>query len=271
MKKKIYRLTGGALVLIALAVGVVSCNLPAPDKKQPVARTKHNYIVLLDLSDRLIVQEDQPERDKQIIRNLYTAFEEQVRRDLYIKSRDEFKVVIAPQLGAGLRRDVYEDRLYVNMDNIKHVYRKMQEQERRENFFANLDTLYRDAVFSAVPEEYHGADIWKYFYEDLRVDYSNDPDTENFLFILTDGYPIVGKDRNKLLEVKNEFPDLKVILVEAAPRERDMEWDRIMAVWEEWFDKIGVQEYTLIKRGSITKEIEQVKDVVMSKPAMASR
>ena len=260
-----------ALVAAVLALGVVSCNLPAPDKKEKVVRTKHNYIILLDLSDRLIVQENQPERDKQIIRNLYTAFEEKVKKDLYIKSRDEFKVVIAPQLGADLRRDVFEDRLYVNMDNIKNVYRKVKEEERRENFLANLDTLYRNAVFSQVPEEYHGADIWKYFYEDLRVDYSNDPDTENFLFILTDGYPIVGKDRNKLLEVKNEFPDLKVILVEAAPRERDMEWDRIMAVWEEWFDKIGIQEYTLIKRGSITKEIEQVKDVVMTKPAIASR
>jgi hypothetical protein len=271
MKTKKYSRTRVLVLLAALTVGVVSCNLPAPDKKQAVVRTKHNYIILLDLSDRLIVQENQPERDKQIIRNLYTAFEEKVRKDLYIKSRDEFKVVIAPQRGSDLRRDVFEDRLYVNVDNINNVYRKVKEEERRENFFANLDTLYRDAVFSQVPEEYHGADIWKYFYEDLRVDYSNDPDTENFLFILTDGYPIVGKDRNKLLEVKNEFPDLKVILVEAAPRERDMEWDRIMAVWEEWFEKIGIQEYTLIKRGSITKEIEQVKDVVMMRPSIASK
>jgi hypothetical protein len=260
-----------AMVILIATAGIVSCNLPAPDKRKPVARTKHNYIVLLDLSDRLIVQQNQPERDKQIIRSLYTAFEEKVKKDLYIKSRDEFKVVIAPQVGAGLRRDVFEDRLYVNMDNIRNVYRKVKEEERREQFFANLDTLYRNAVFSQVPEEYHGADIWKYFYEDLRVDYSNDPDTENFLFILTDGYPIVGKDRNKLLEVNNEFPDLKVILVEAAPRERDMEWDRVMGVWEEWFENIGVQEYTLIKRGSITKEIEQVNDVVMAKPSMASR
>lgn len=271
MKTNQYRLQRGVLLAIVFAVGLVSCNLPAPDKKAPVARTKHNYIILLDLSDRLIVQENQPERDKQIIRNLYTSFEEKVKKDLYIKSRDEFKVVIAPQMGAGLRRDVFEDRLYVNMDNIKNVYRKMKEEERREDFFANLDTLYNNAVFSQVPEEYHGADIWKYFYEDLRVDYSDDPNTENFLFILTDGYPIVGKDRNKLLEVKNEFPDLKVILVEAAPRERDMEWDKVMAVWEEWFDKIGIEEYTLIKRGSITKEIEQVKDVVVTRPVMASR
>ena len=180
-----------------------ACNLPSPEKKERQRHVKNNYIILVDLSDRLIVQENQPERDKQVIRNLYSLFEEKVKRDLYIKSRDEIKVVIAPQLGAGLRREVFEDRLYVNMENIKAVYRKVQEDERRLAFNANLDTLYQRAVFSRVPEDYHGADIWKYFYEDLKVDYSTDSLTENFLFILTDGYPIVGHNRNKLLEVKN--------------------------------------------------------------------
>jgi len=66
--------------------------------------------------------------------------------------------------------------------------------------------------------------------------------------------------------VKNEFPNLSIVLMEAAPREKDMEWDRIMLVWEEWFDQIGIQEYTLIKRGSITKELEQIKDLVEVKP-----
>jgi hypothetical protein len=51
-----------------------------------------------------------------------------------------------------------------------------------------------------------------------------------------------------------------------------MEWDRIMAVWEDWFNRIGVKEYTLIKRGSITKELEQVKEIISVKPTdMASK
>jgi hypothetical protein len=248
--------------LLAVALIVTSCNLPAPEKKVAKLRTKHNYIVLLDLSDRLIVQPNQPQRDKQIIKSLYSTFETKVKKDLYIKSRDEFRVVIAPQMGSGLRRDDFEDRLYVNMNNINNVYRKLNEQERREQFEANLDTLYNRAVFSSVPEQYHGADIWKYFHEDLKVDYSKDTLTENYLVIVTDGYPIVGHNRNKLLEVKNEFPNLKIALIEAAPREKDLEWDRMMGTWQEWFDGMGVKEYTLIKRGSITKELEQVKEVV---------
>jgi len=233
-----------------------------PEKKKNVLREKHNYIVLLDLSDRLIIQQNQPERDKQIVQQLYDLFEAKVKKDMYIKSRDEIKVVIAPQLGSGLRREVFEDRLYVNMDNIKNIFRKKKEAERRHDFMANLDTLYQEAVFSKNPENYHGADIWKYFYEDLKVDYSKDTLTQNYLFILTDGYPIVGKDQVKLRDIENKFNDLHIILLEASPREKDMEWDRIMGIWENWFDRIGVKEYTLIKRGAITKELEQIKEIL---------
>src|SRR6266850_1789539 len=238
------------LLMMVLALG--SCKLPSPEKKN-VPRIKHNFIVLLDLSDRLIVQQNQPERDKQIIKSLYGLFEEKVRKDLYIKSRDEIKVVIAPQAGSRVKRDVFEDRLYINMQNLNNVARKAQEDQRRTKFFANLDTLYRRAVFSRRPTDYNGADIWKYFHEDLKNDYSRDSLTKNYLFILTDGYPIVGH-QNKLWLVKNEFPDLEIVLLEAAPREADLEWDHIMNTWEEWFNTIGIKRYTFVKRGSITKE-----------------
>ncbi|MGE0589928.1 MAG: hypothetical protein AB7O48_15225 [Cyclobacteriaceae bacterium] len=264
MKRRITALA--IIAVVALGLGLGGCKLPTPEKKGEVPRVKHNYIVLLDLSDRLIVQDNQPDRDKELIRNLYTVFEEKVRKDLYIKSGDEIKVVIAPQRGSGLRRDVFEDRLYVNMNSIQNVYRKTKEEERREAFFANLDTLYSQAVFSNQREDYHGADIWKYFYEDLGVDYTDDANTENYLFILTDGYPIVGHNQNKLLQVRNEFPDLHIVLLEAAPRDKDMEWDHVMEVWQDWFDHMGVKNYTLIKRGSITKEVEQVKDLLELEP-----
>lgn len=251
-----------ASIFLATFLMVVGCNVPPPEGKKDGERIKHNYIILLDLSDRLIVQENQPARDKQIIAKLYSIFEEKVKKDLYIKSRDEIKVVIAPQRGTRVKRDIYEDRLYVNMENIKNVYRKTGEVKRRKEFLANLDTLYKEAVFSRVPQDYYGADIWKYFYEDLKNDYSKDKLTENYLFILTDGYPIVGNDQNKLHQVKSVNPDLHVILVEASPREKDMEWDHIMGIWEEWFNKIGVKNYTLIKRGALTKELEEIQDVL---------
>lgn len=250
-----------AMVLLLFA----GCKLPTPPEKKKEASLKHNYIILLDLSDRLIIQDNQPERDKEIIKTLYSMFEQKVKKELYIKSRDEIKVVMAPQRGSGLKRDMFEDRLYVNMENVENVYKRSKEEERRVNFFANLDTLYSKAVFSKSPDDYYGADIWKYFYEDLKNDYVDEENTENYLFIITDGYPIVGQNSNKLLEVKNEFPALNIVMLEAAPRDKDMEWDRIMTVWEQWFNKIGIENYTLIKRGSITKELEQIKEIVDTK------
>ena len=251
------------LLLIALLIALLlfGCKFPKPEQKKKMLPVKNNYIILLDLSDRLIVQNNQPERDKQIIRNLYSLFEEKVKKELYIKSRDELKVVMAPQLGAILNRNLFEDRLYVNIGDLNPVERKAKEEERRNSFFANLDTLYHEAVFSKNPQDYYGADIWKYFYEDLKVDYSRDTLTQNYLFILTDGYPIVGQ-QNKLLQVRNEFPNLQIVLLEAAPRERDLEWDHLMNMWETWFTTIGIKKYTLVKRSSISKELEQIKDAV---------
>ena len=259
MKK--YINAGVATLVVAT---LFSCNPPKPPEKKTLSE-KHNYIVLLDLSDRIIVQDDQPARDKEIIRHIYELFEDKVKKDLYIKSRDEIKVVIAPQRGSGLPTDVFEDRLYVNIEKVKNVQRRKLEESRRSDFFANLDTLYQKAEFSKKPEDYYGADIWKYFYEDLNVDYSTDTLTQNYLFILTDGYPIVGKDRNKLQPIKGQYPNLHVVLIEAAPRDKDMEWDRVMSLWDDWFREIGIDKYTLIKRKAISKEKEEIADIVEGK------
>lgn len=247
-----------ACFIIAL---ILSCNPPAP-KRLNQTPVKNNYIILLDLSDRIIVQPNQPERDKEIISYIYNLFEEHVKKNLYIKARDEIRVVIAPQRGVNLPTDVFEDRLYINMDNIKIVFRKSREDERRKAFMANLDTLYQKAVFSKNPEDYYGADIWQYFYEDLRYDYVKDTLTKNYLFILTDGYPIVGRNTRKLQPIKTRYPDLYTVIVEAAPREKDMEWDHIMDMWSVWFDEIQIPHYTIIKRQAISKEKEMIADIV---------
>ncbi|XOV91277.1 MAG: hypothetical protein ACFHWX_13805 [Bacteroidota bacterium] len=249
------------LVVIALSILILgSCSLPP--KKEAQLHTKHNYIVLLDLSDRLVVQENQSERDKQLIQHIYDEFEKKVRNSLYIKSRDELKVVVAPQRGANLRTEVFEDRMYINMVDIPMIKRKQEEKQRRTDFMANLDSLYREAKYSQTPEDYYGADIWKYFYEDLRVDYSKDTLVENYLFIITDGYPIVGKKQVKLQQVKEQFPNLHIVLLEASPRDKDMEWDRVMTIWENWFNEIEIDQYTMIKRGAISKEMEQIEGVI---------
>ena len=108
------------LFIITLIIICSACNPPAPPERKGLTE-KHNYIVLLDLSDRLIIQDDQATRDKSIIKALYDIFEQKVKKDLYIRSRDEIKVIIAPQRGSKLQREIFEDKLYVNMESIKKV------------------------------------------------------------------------------------------------------------------------------------------------------
>ena len=247
-------------VFIALML-LASCMPPQEEKELPTP-VKHNYIILLDLSDRLIVQDNQPERDIELIKQIYTLFEERVRKQLYLRSRDEIRVVIAPQRGANLRNEVYEDSLYTNIENIPGVLRRKTEEERRSIFYNNLDKLYDQAVFSSNPKDFYGADIWKYFYEDLKVDYVSDTLTQNFLFLFTDGYPIVGRDLTKLQTVKEKYPDLKVILMEAAPRDKDMEWDRVIELLEAWFESMKIEDYQFMKRGALSKEKDMLREIL---------
>ncbi len=246
-------------LIIGLVAIIMASGCMAPPPKKKTIAEKYNYIVLLDLSDRLIVQKDQPKRDKELLKYIYAQFEEKVKKNLYIRSRDEIKIVIAHQKGSGLYSADFEDKLYVNMENIPSVMKRSKEEERRVNFTGTIDTLYQKAVFSKNPKDYYGADIWKYFYEDLKLDYSTDTLSKNILFILTDGYPIVGKDLAKLQPIKNSYPDLKVVLFEAAPRDKDLEWDRIQELWQAWFDEIGITDYEFIKRTAISKEKDQIK------------
>ena len=74
----------------------------------------------------------------------------------------------------------------------------------------------------------------------------------------------VGKNPNKLQPVNAMFPDLHVVIVEAAPRDKDMEWDRVMDRWGEWFTEINVPEYTIIKRKAISKEKELIEEIIFS-------
>jgi len=245
------------MVLMLLA----SCMPPQEEKELPTP-VKHNYIVLLDLSDRLIVQDNQPERDKELIKQIYSLFEERVKSQLYLRSRDEIRVVIAPQRGADLRSEVYEDSLYTNIENVPGVLRRKTEEERRTVFSNNLDKLYDQAVFSNNPKDFYGADIWKYFYEDLKVDYVTDTLTQNFLFLFTDGYPIVGKDLTKLQSVKESYPELKVVLMEAAPRDKDLEWDHVIELWEEWFDSMNIKDYVFVKRMALSKEKDMLREII---------
>ena len=114
-----------------------------------------------------------------------------------------------------------------------------------------MPEIYKKAVISNNSKDYPGADIWKYFNEDLAGDLEDD--AANTLFIITDGYldfeptelrplsrttglPVAHKSLKQLREqpdwqiqfkqgdyglmpVKQKFPNLKVVLLEVKPKD----------------------------------------------------
>lgn len=245
-----------------LVVLLSACQPPAQQKKEPAQ--KHNYIILLDLSDRLVVQENQPDRDKDIIRHIFSQFEAKVRSEFYIGSNDELSVVLAPQSFPKINRESYEERLRVNIGSITDLEKRRGEEDiRRKEFNKALDDLYEEASINTNPDDYSGADIYKFFNEDLESLYDPNPMTTNFLFILTDGYYWV-KSKDTLMDPGERFRDLNVILLEVSPWDKEEEWDRIQGIWHEWFDLMYIprNQQKFIKRKAISAEKEKIMEII---------
>lgn len=237
----------------------------APPEKEHTVHERHNYIILLDLSDRLIKQPDQVERDKALIKEIYSLFEEQVRKELYIRSKDAIKVVLAHQEGSPVKPLVAEEKLFINMENIHIKDRKKLENERRTQFFAALNELYEKAHFSAARNDYKGADIGKYFEDDIRRDLVGGEEVINYVFLLTDGYMYVEGKQSGLggwRPVNRSFENLSVMLLETDPINRDGEWDKMQHSWLNWFSRMGVRNVVVEKRTAMSKVNELMKKFV---------
>ena len=248
---------------------------------QAQSSKNENYIVLLDLSDRLLTV-DQTNRDKRLIQDVFARFEGIVRQKFIINSSDCFKVVIAPQQG-GIITENYENELFISMA----AFNIQQKRKQLETFKANLprilDRLYADATKGRkISRDFKGTDIWKYFNDFLVNDVINTH--QNKLFVLTDGYfdfesnrfagqlgnrttdsRLMNKLRNDsdwekklrsanegLIPVKKNFGKLSVCLLEINPKFQNLnEQDLLVAVWQKWLFEMKINHFVFSPHGSL--------------------
>jgi hypothetical protein len=240
-----------------------------------------NYIVLLDLSDRLLTV-DQTNRDKRLIQDVFARFEGIVRQKFIINSSDCFKVVIAPQQG-GVITETYEDALYISMTEFDISQKRKQLETFKANLPKVLDKLYADATRGRkLARDFKGTDIWKYFNDFLINDVVNTH--QNKLFVLTDGYfdfesnrfvgqlgnrttdsRVMNKLRNDsdwerklrsanegLIPVKKNFGKLSVCLLEIKPKFQNLnEQDLLVAVWQKWLSEMKINYFIFSPHGSL--------------------
>ena len=243
-----------------ISLFLFSCG-DAPQKKPKENVINHNYIVVLDLSDRILVP-NQVSRDIELINFLYEQFLSKVQKSFYINSKDNFKVVIPYQKEAlaSSRISIIEDELYVNMESIP-LREKKDIKESADEFSQNLTDLYSLAKISDDPNDYKGADIHGYLRDNLQFDLSIDPETENKLIIITDGYMYV-EDKSPGIDDWGSVADLsniQVAILEINPSKAyDNEFSRIENAWSSWMKKMNSQEVLIFPQSAMSKVKEGV-------------
>ena len=277
------------LVLSVILVSIVSCKndheLVEVKVQKPI-----NYMILLDLSDRLVC-EGQANRDIEIIKSIFEEYNSQVRKNLVINSHDKFQVIVAPQRGIKYNTEDFENALFIDMGSISAGARINRLVEFGNSLPVKLKELYSVADLGDKTSEYPGAGIWQFFNENLQ--YLAEDTYENYLVVITDGYfdlenygnqlPVVNRFpttsflssvRNSvswkenleekdmgLLPVKKDFKNLKVIVSELNPKyDFQYESDMLTYVWTKWCKEMNISGFKAVTKTSLPQAVNLLKN-----------
>jgi hypothetical protein len=289
--------------LLMLVLVLAGCNeieqAVADAKKETPPPPKDNYIILLDLSDRILKNnQQQVPKDIFVVQSIYKAFKSKLEAKdptrLFYRVNDKLKVLVAPQRNT--ITDIYNlaGDLRITLSNTQPEQKAHAIEETEKKFGSVLPEIYRKAVISNNSKDYPGADIWKYFNEDLAGDL--EADATNTLFIVTDGYldfeptelrpvsnnrftscaQIIKTLRDQpdwqarfesedfgLLPVKKKFPNLKVVLLEINPKDDwPGEYTLLTDIWGKWLKEMGINSYSFIKDDNINEVNESIEKLL---------
>lgn len=276
-------------------------------KKDIPPPPKDNYIVLLDLSDRILYNnQQQVAKDIAVVQSIYGIYTARLdAKDptrLYYTLHDKLKLLIAPQKTTP--KSLYDmvGNLRVDLGAEQPEKKVSVVAQTQKTFDTLLPEIYKQAVIGNNSTAYSGADIWKYFNEDLADDLEKD--AQNTLFIITDGYMDLEPTEERtsqnnrfaacsqvinalkkypdweakfnsgdygLLPVAKKFPGLKVVVLQVNPKEDwANEYALLTKIWGKWFSEMGITNYRFVKNDNINEvkeSLEKFMDVkVAAKP-----
>lgn len=245
-----------------------------------------NYVVLLDLSDR-ILQPNQPRRDRELVQAVFAEFEQHVRQQFIINSTDRFCVVIAPQKGVRYQPEAFMDSLYLDLGRVQLADKRIRLEALKARLPGYLTRLYEQAQAGMRrPQDFAGCDLWQYFNEQLPSDLSRQH--QNTLVVVTDGYfdfehnahalqrgnrftdsraltrlrhdpnwrQTLQRPTEGLLPVPKQLPNLRVLVAEISPKVDHLEEaDLLTALWEKWLREMKVTRWHCQAKGSLNKSI----------------
>ena len=172
------------LFYISAVISLYSCNTCVADKNiNPVS---DNYVVILDLSDRLIHNKQQVDFDTSAISAVLQKFQKSVQRNLVVKSNDKFSIRIIPQSNSKIDINNLQNSLSIDLSKYNASQKLKVLNSFKLNFSKGLSNLYSQAYLGNNDTDYPGVDIWQYFNEQINTDI--DSRYNNKILVLTDGY-----------------------------------------------------------------------------------
>ena len=282
---RLLQLAGTLLVAAVCSCGNVE---PAEEPKtRPV-----NYIVLLDLSDRLLLP-GQATNDQALIATVFAQFRKTVfEKNLVIKSNDKFRVVIAPQAGVAYNPDSYMSKLYLDMASLSVGEKNKQATAFAKALPSTLSSLYVEATHGKTrTDHYAGCDLWKYFNEQLAT--ALVPGADNRLVVLTDGYLDFEKNENGftkgrrststdflaklhgspdwqskmtregwgLLRADVKLTDVRVSVVEINPKNGSLnEAPLLKTIWAKWLGEMHAARSVCIQKYSLSNSQAKLRE-----------
>jgi hypothetical protein len=288
------------LILVLIISGCSEFEQAVKDAKKEIPPPpKDNYIILLDLSDRILNNnQQQVPKDIFVVQSIFKAFRAKLEAKdpthLFYTVSDKLKVLVAPQRNT--LPDVYNlaGELRIALASAQPEQKAQLLTETEKKFNTLLPELYKKAVISNNSKDYAGADIWRYFNEDLEGDL--EPDATNTLFIITDGYmdfentELRPSQNNRytsisqiiqqlkkhpdwhnrfekedfgLLPVKKQFPKLKVVLLELKPKEDwPGEYTLLTDIWSKWLKEMGITSFSFVKDDNINEVNESIEKLL---------
>lgn len=238
-----------------------------------------NYTVVLDLSDR-VLNDNQLQKDFNLIRKLFREFENKARRGLILTSKDRFAVKIIPQKGSPLDINFFENQLQLNLDEIPVQYKNKRMEEFVDSFEVALARLEKQSLIGGDSKDYFGVDIWAYLND--NADSFSKEGHKNLVLIATDGY-FDFENRSHVVKSGNRYTSTQFLkeLSDHNWKEKaeagdyglipislkaDIEWvisgisskndqdilqnQKIIYIWEKWLRESGAQRCHFILNNS---------------------
>lgn len=286
------------IMLYAALVSSVMTGCERSAEPPSVQNKPVNYIVLLDLSDRLLLK-NQSQNDISLIETAFADFARTVReKNLIIYSKDKFRIVIARQKNIKYDPAFFMNALYLDMNAIPLEKRRDSLESFEQGLDRKLQELYRTALTDkSRNEDFMGCDLWSYFNLNLETDL--DPAARNMLIIMTDGYfdfennPYVKSYGNRststgfiaklrqrpnpveefnlgdygLVRINKSLPeDLSIGVFEISPKSDLLdESELLQCIWRKWTFEMGITKSIFVLKESLPKSQGQLLGFVESK------